>query len=308
MFREIWYNLRWYILIPQNQSSEGVYPVRFIKDHPVLTAVVVVVTLIIILLITTLSGGTTVVGDAVGTVVSPVEGGVSTTVGGIGDWFLGLIGRSQLQQENAELKERIAQLEGQLALNSDLENENERLREFVNYYGDNPEYELLTARVIAKSSSYWFDTFLINAGRSQGLETDMVVLSTYGLVGRVIDVGSNWGKVRAIIDSNSAVSAMIERTRDVGVVRGTPDVETGSSRCGMYHLPYDNDLVPGDKVLTSGLGGVFPKGIVIGEVVEVSRSESGTERIAIIQPQVDFAQIEEVMVLLNTIDEVEVDH
>ena len=149
MFREIWYNLRWYILIPQNQSSEGVYPVRFIKDHPVLTAVVVVVTLIIILLITTLSGGTTVVGDAVGTVVSPVEGGVSTTVGGIGDWFLGLIGRSQLQQENAELKERIAQLEGQLALNSDLENENERLREFVNYYGDNPEYELLTARVIA---------------------------------------------------------------------------------------------------------------------------------------------------------------
>jgi rod shape-determining protein MreC len=281
--------------------------VHFIKNHPVLTAVVVAVTLLLILIVTALTGGTTPVEDAVGTVTATVEGGASAVTGGIGDWFLSLIGRSRLQQENAELKERIAQLEGQLALNGDLENENKRLREIVNYYGDHPEYELLTARVIARSSSFWFDTFLINAGRNQGIKKDMVVLSPQGLVGRVIDVGSTWAKVISIIDPNSAVSAMIERTRDVGIVRGTSDVETEGPRCGMYHLPYDNDLVPGDTVLTSGLGGVFPKGIVIGKVVEVSRSSTGTERIALIQSEVDFSQIEEVMVLLNTIDAVEVD-
>lgn len=279
---------------------------HFIKNHPVLTAAVVVVTLLLILVITSITGRTTPVEDAVGTVVSGVESGASAVTGGIGDWFLSLIGRSRLQQENAELRERIAQLEGQLALNGDLENENKRLREIVNYYGDHPEYELLTARVIARSSSYWFDTFLINVGRNQGIKKDMVVLSTQGLVGRVVDVGSNWSKVLSIIDTNSSVSAMIERTRDVGIVRGTTDVEADSPRCGMYHLPYDNDLVPGDTVLTSGLGGIFPKGIVIGKVVEVSRSNTGTERIAIIEPEVDFSQLEEVMVLLNTIDEVEV--
>lgn len=279
---------------------------QFIKKHPVLTAVVVAATLLLIMIITSLSGSTTVAEDAVGTVASTVEGGASAVTGGIGDWFLGLFGQSQLQQENADLKEQIAQLEGELALNGDLEDENARLREIVDYYGDHPEYELLTARVIAKSSSYWFDTFLINAGRSQGIEKDMVVLSTQGLVGRVIDVGSNWAKVRSIIDTDSSVSAMIERTRDVGIVQGTTDVETDEARCGMYHLPYDNDLVPGDTVLTSGLGGIFPKGIVIGEVVEVSHTSTGDERVAVIETAVDFSHIEEVMVLLNTIDEVEV--
>ena len=71
----------------------------------------------------------------------------------------------------------------------------------------------------------------------------------------------------------------------------------------MYYLPYDNDLVPGDEVVTSGLGGVFPKGLLIGEVVEVSRAEDSTERVAVVETAVDFSSLEEVMVILTTIDE-----
>ncbi len=209
---------------------------HFIKKHPVLTAVVVAVTLLLILIITSLPAVRPLLGTRwerwplrLRAAPRPLPGDRRLV--------LSLIGRSKLQQENAELKEKVAQLEGQIALNGDLENENERLREIVNYYGDHPEYELLTARVIAKSSSYWFDTFLINAGRSQGIKKDMVVLSTQGLVGRVIDVGSSWSKVQSIIDSNSAVSAMIERTRDVGVVRGTSDVETDGPAAACITCP-----------------------------------------------------------------------
>ena len=278
---------------------------QFLKKHPVAAAIGIIVALIILLMATSGSGGTGLPADVVGTVVSPVENAASSVTSGIGEWFKGLFGRSQLQMENAALREQISQLQGRIALNGELQQENERLREIANFYEENPEYEMLTARVTAKNPGYWFDTFLINAGRGEGIQKNMVVLTPQGLVGRVIEVGSNWSKVQAVIDSLSSVSGMIERTRDVGVVRGTAesDAQTGG-RCNMYYLPYENDLVPGDKVLTSGLGGVFPKGVVIGEVIEVSRAAGETERTAVIQTAVDFSQLEEVIVLLDVIEEV----
>lgn len=278
---------------------------QFLKNHPVIVSVVVIFALVVIFAISLGSDKTSLPADAVGTVVSPVEGAASAVTGGIGEWFKSLFGRSQLQQENAALRERISQLEGQIALNGELQQENDRLREIANFYEENPEYEMLTARVTARNPGYWFDTFLINAGRGEGIQKDMVVLTPQGLVGRIIEVGSNWSKVQAVIDSLSSVSGMIERTRDVGVVRGT--AETGAQtggRCNMYYLPYENDLVPGDRVLTSGLGGLFPKGVVIGEVIEVSRAAGETERTAVVQTAVDFSQLEEVIVLLEVIEEI----
>ena len=277
---------------------------RFIKNHPYLSTAAVAVVLAVILAVTSLGGGQTLPAQVAGEVTAPLESGAASVSTGIGDWFLGLIGQSSLQVENAQLREYIAQLEGQLALNGDLQKENERLKEALNFYEDNPEYELVTARVTAKSSSYWFETFVISAGRNQGIAVDMVVLAPQGLVGRVVEVGGNWSKVMSIIDSESSVSALIERTRDTGIVRGTSEVESGEARCNMFYLPLDNDLVPGDRVLTSGLGGVFPKGIVIGEVIEVSRDTSSTDRIAVIETAVDFSKLEEVMVLTNSIPEV----
>ena len=278
---------------------------QFLKKHPVIVSLVVLAVLGIVLAVTLRSGGGSLPADAVGTVVSPVEGAASAVTGGIGEWFKGLFGQSQLQLENAALKEQISQLEGQIALNGELQEENKRLREIANYFEENTEYDMLTARVTAKSQGYWFENFLINAGRSQGIKKNMVVLSPQGLVGRVIEVGSNWSKVQTIIDSLSSVSGMIERTRDVGVVRGSAETDAqNGGRCSMYYLPYENDLVPGDRVLTSGLGGLFPKGIVIGEVIEVSRAAGETERTAVVQTAVDFSQLEEVIVLLEVIDEV----
>lgn len=278
---------------------------NFMKKHPWIIAIIVVLCLLVVILYTSIARKTTALENALGTVVSPAESAASSVTTGIGDWFMGLFGQSALQKENAQLQERIAQLEGQIALSQDLQQENERLREIANFVDTHQEYELLTARVTAKSSSYWFDTFTISAGRNSGVQVDMVVLTPDGLVGRVVDVGANWSKVRTVIDSESSVSAMIDRTRDVGVVRGSNNVDTlDSSRCYMYYLPYDNDLVPGDQVLTSGLGGVYPKGLLIGEVTEVSRAEDSTERVAVIETAVDFSSLEEVMVVLDVIDEV----
>jgi len=116
-------------------------------------------------------------------------------------------------------------------------------------------------------------------------------------VGRVSSVTAATCKVTAIIDSTSDVSVMVERTRDYGFARGILNVDK-NEKLELYYLPSGYDLVPGDNILTSGIGGIFPKGIAIGTVTEVSRAnEDAEDRNAIIQPAVDFLRLEEVMIV-----------
>ena len=123
------------------------------------------------------------------------------------------------------------------------------------------------------------------------------MVNSKGLVGRVSSVSANTCKVTSIIDSTSDVSVMVERTRDYGFARGILNVDE-KEKLELYYLPSGYDLVPGDNILTSGIGGIFPKGIAIGTVTEVSRANEDTEdRNAIIQPAVDFLRLEEVMIV-----------
>lgn len=116
----------------------------------------------------------------------------------------------------------------------------------------------------------------------------MSVVCADGLVGRIIEVGANWSKVTAIIDASSEVSVMVERTRDIGVVRGAFST-ADDNQLELYYLPSGFDLVPGDRIVTSGMSSIFPKSIVVGTVSEVTRrSAEGTQSNAIIEPAVDF--------------------
>jgi rod shape-determining protein MreC len=125
----------------------------------------------------------------------------------------------------------------------------------------------------------------------------MPVVNGDGLVGRVVDVGANYSRVMAIIDTTSGVSGIVERTRDNGILTGTADSDADEAQMVMGNLPLDADLMPGDTVITSGLAGVFPKGIAIGEVTEVRPSTDGMRNEALVTPWVDFEHLEEVMVI-----------
>jgi rod shape-determining protein MreC len=141
---------------------------------------------------------------------------------------------------------------------------------------------------------------VINLGISSGIKVDMPVMNGDGLIGRVVDVGANWSRVMTIVDSMSGVSAIVERTRDYGMLKGTVSTgDEGEAVLTMGLLPLDADLVPGDKVITSGLSGEFPKGIPIGEVTEVSTSSNGMKNEAVVTPWVDFNHLEEVMVIVT---------
>ena len=244
--------------------------------------------------------------DAINTVAQPIQRFSVRASNSIIDFFERVFKTSDADRENEQLKVRIAQYEIMENELNNLRQENQRLKELLDYADTVEEYERVTAPVIGRSQGIWFNQFTVGAGRNQGVEEDMAVINGAGLVDRVTSVSANTCKVTAIIDSTSDVSVIVERTRDYGFVRGLLEAGGGDDTMELYFLPMGNDLVPGDVLVTSGADGVFPRGLSVGSVLEVSRSsEDAEDRDALVSPTVDFLRLEEVVILTHGPEEEE---
>ncbi|MBQ1893801.1 MAG: rod shape-determining protein MreC [Clostridia bacterium] len=239
--------------------------------------------------------------NAVGVVSRPVQTAAYKVSNGVSGFFKNLFNKTDADLENARLKQELAQYEQAKLDLEELRKENERLRSMLNYSGSLGSFELVTARVIGKSNGVWFDEITLNVGRSRGIEPGMPVISGDGLVGKVTDVGANWCKVTSIIDSTVTAAAAVERTRDNCMVRGVFSASKPSGELELYYLPTGlTDLVPGDVIMTSGIGGIYPKGIKIGTVKEVMLDTDTSGTNALVTPSVDFLHLEEVMIITGT--------
>ena len=239
--------------------------------------------------------------NAVGVVSRPVQTAAYKVSNSVSGFFKNLFNKTDADLENARLKQELAQYEQAKLDLEELRKENERLRSMLNYSGSLGSFELVTARVIGKSNGVWFDEITLNVGRSRGIEPGMPVISGDGLVGKVTDVGANWCKVTAIIDSTVTAAAAVERTRDNCMVRGVFSASKPSGELELYYLPTGlTDLVPGDVIMTSGIGGIYPKGIKIGTVKEVMLDTDTSGTNALVTPSVDFLHLEEVMIITGT--------
>lgn len=280
----------------------------FYKNRPIMIMVVITI-LLIIMMILTAGDRSSITGaeNIIGGIISPLQGvmyGIST---GISDFFGGIINQKDIEKEYATVKKNESALILENQRLKEIEKENKRLKDLLSFSENHPEFKTIGAKVTGKNPGNWFNVLIIDKGSQQGVSKDMTVVTDKGLVGRVIESGLNWSKVMCTIDSRSSVSGIIERTRDNGIVRGTNTMETQNGLCKMIYLPLETDLIPGDKVLTSGLGGIFPKGILIGEVKEVSRQENELQKYAIIKPSVDFLHIEEVLVTYSNVEKIKVE-
>lgn len=270
---------------------------RFFRSRGFVILLAVIAVLAILIAVTYDRVQVTFIEDAVNSVLSPIQSFSVKASNSIIDFFERVFSSTDLDKENEQLKVQLAQYEIiENELNT-LREENERLKGLLNYTDITQNYTYITARVIGKSQGVWFSEFTVNAGRNDGVMENQAVVNSKGLVGRVSSVSANTCKVTSIIDSTSDVSVMVERTRDYGFARGILNVDK-NEKLELYYLPSGYDLVPGDNILTSGIGGIFPKGIAIGTVTEVSRANEDTEdRNAIIEPAVDFLRLEEVMIV-----------
>lgn len=198
----------------------------------------------------------------------------------------------RVRRDNQLFQDEIRQLRAQVGALREAALENSRMSELLELKR-RLDAEAVAARVIGKDSTSWFRTILIDRGGRGGIQRHMVVVTTEGLVGRVVDVTALSSRVQLVTDPESSVGVLIQRSRVTGVAGGS---QGGTVQ--IKYLPLMADVVVGDRVFTSGMGGIFPKGIPLGRVIKSSRPTNGalfqeTE----VQPLTDFSRLEEVMVL-----------
>ncbi len=240
--------------------------------------------------------------NAVGSLVSPVQNAATQATSWIRSRVQEFRGRNQLRADYEEAQLKIMALEYRVSQLEEEEQENIRLRTLLEAQERYAELDPIYARVIAKDTGRWFSVFSINRGTLSGVTAGMAVINADGLVGRVYEAGLNYAKVIGIIDSRSAVACLIQRTRDNGVMRGETTASSTDGSCKMYYIPSVNDILPQDQVITSGLDGLFPKGLVVGTVREVSRQSDVSDQYVVVSPAVDFQRLEEVLVLQTVIE------
>ncbi len=198
-----------------------------------------------------------------------------------------------VQDENRELRTRLEEIEGDVALLYEFRAENERLRELLEF---RQSWSLtgVVGAVIGYDPSGWVKGIVVNKGASDGIRTGMAVVHARGVVGQVVAVSASVSRVLLISDHSSGVDAVVQGSRARGVVEGA-----GSGMSELRYVNREFNVKAGELVLTSGMDGVFPKGLVIGAVTQVQTSNPGLFQTVEVRPAVDFARLEEVLVLTN---------
>ena len=230
-----------------------------------------------------LDGGVTAPRDLIGLIATPFASFGTWVKNGITDTIDTFAEYSELQKENEELKKQIAKLETALADTYTNEVEIERLKNIVNVIETSPDLQFVAADVVSASADGYGSTFSVNKGTLDVIKLNSVVVSCDGLVGKVTDIGFNWATVTAITDPSMSVGATVKRSEATGVTEGTVSLRAK----GLLRLSYitaDASVIRGDVIFTSGLGGVFPAGILIGRVTDVESEENGLAQNATVEP------------------------
>jgi rod shape-determining protein MreC len=203
-----------------------------------------------------------------------------------------------IQARNAELEALNNKLMVDNVRLREFERENELLRQLLNYTRSNPQFDYQTTTIMGRSIGADPTNLLyfiyVDVGVRDGIAENMPVITDRGLVGRVTAVGPNLAQVLMLIDSASAVNALIQNSRVTGLVRGNID-----GTLTMERIPQDEKVNPGDIVLTSGLGGNFPDKLVIGQVTEVLKRDQDMFQTARIRPTVDFGKLETMLIVTS---------
>jgi rod shape-determining protein MreC len=233
-------------------------------------------------------------------IVSPFQELLSKTINGAARVWNNYIYLINTQEENYQLRRELEKLKFQNNAVTEKLNSFKRLDSLFDFINTS-DMNLLPADVVGFDSTGWAKMIMINKGMNNSVMKDMAVVTYNGLIGRIVQSTSKYSKVLLITDPRSAVDAVIQRTRDRGVVVGN-----NKGILEMKYLSVDSDVKDGDIVISSGLGGIYQKGLLIGTVSKVYEKKTGLFRRIDITPSADISRIEELLVVISPFDNPEI--
>jgi rod shape-determining protein MreC len=221
-----------------------------------------------------------------------VQRGTAGIVGGVRSGWDGYVALQRVHADNEALKQRVSDLEIRLQRQRALAGESANLRQLLDLR-DRTALSTRPAEIIGTSATADFRTVTIDRGTADGVSADMAVISSAGVVGRVVMPTRRAAKVQLLVDRNAAAAVMVESSRDQGIVVGT-----GDTLLRLEYLSTSARIAKGDRVITAGIDGIYPEGFVVGTIEEIDRV-GGTFRSIRVRPAVDFSKLEQVLVVLS---------
>ena len=234
----------------------------------------------------------------IGAITTPLQRLAASMGNGISDFFDAQRQVEALEEENNELRQKIQEMTSSLIDYDKYRLDNEFYSEFLGIKEAHPDYQFQPATVIARDPANAFYSFTIDRGTLDGISPHSPVITADGLVGYISEAGPSFSTVITVVDPSLKVGAMDSRTRDIGMVAGGVS-STYGGECRMSYLPRSSSVSVGDFIITSGSGGVFPQGLLIGTVSELGRETTDISMYAVIKPAVDFESLRDVMVITS---------
>jgi len=270
---------------------------KFFKNKLTVTIVVLSVTFLILISQSVKRSNISFAENGVGVTLNSVQGVFYTVNSKIRNSLSFIFNISSIKSENDKLVKKNSELESKALDYDALKTENDRLRNVLKFTSQRAEYNYVGCDIIGKSGGSFLDQFVLNKGSKDGIAKGMIAITDQGLVGQISSVGNNWCVIQSLANENLAVSGKVQSTgENSGIVKGY--ISDSKFLARLDYLPIDSKVKNGDVILTSGLGGVYPKGIRIGYVTNVQEDQGRVVKVAVIQPYVDLNKIQEVIVVI----------
>lgn len=270
---------------------------KLLRNKLAVTIIVLSVSFLGLIVYTVKKDNRSIIENGAGSTLNPVQSLLYNGTNKIKETLDFFLNFSEVKAQNKELVNKNQELEDKLATYSDLKEENDRLRDVLNFAEERNNYDYISCDIIGYSGGNFLDGYIVNKGKNDNIQKGMIVIAAQGLVGQVTSIGSNWSIIQSLVNENIAVSVMVQSTRDAtGYIKGFKDNQN-SNLAKVYDLPMDSEVKVGDVIMTSGVGMLYPKEIRIGEVTSVDQDNVKVMKSAVVKPYVDFNKLEELFIV-----------
>ena len=269
---------------------------RFLRSKFFIIALLLAIVLVTVPSVLALMGQGSVVRNVLNVIATPFRFVITKTEESIEGFAMYFREFDDMHEENKVLHARLKELEEQVAKSEAVREENEWLYGYLGLRRLHPDYVFEAATVVGRESGNYMTVLTLDCGSANGVKLNMPAITGEGIVGYVSEVGLTWCKVSTIIETATSVGAFVERSGEIGVVKGDYTLKN-HGYCRMSYLSTDSDIKVGDRIISSGIGGVYPRGLLIGTVVEIVPDAASRTLSANIEPAVDLTDVSRVMII-----------